>query len=90
MLPTIHVEYQVHEKFSISQLSFFFVFLRISYGVCFLSYFPVDLKDKKERTALTFAAELGHPEVTSWLLKAEADVSRFLPRGICNGWRRVA
>ena len=36
---------------------------------------PVDLKDKKGRTALTFAAELGHPEVTSWLLKADADVS---------------
>ncbi|CAM9681159.1 unnamed protein product [Scytosiphon promiscuus] len=34
----------------------------------------VDLKDKRGRTALTFAAELGHPEVTSWLLKAGADV----------------
>jgi len=34
----------------------------------------VDLKDKRGRTALTFAAELGHPEVTEWLLKAGADV----------------
>ena len=46
-------------------------FLQAPYVLC---YFPVNLKDKKERTALTFAAELGHPEVTSWLLKAEADV----------------
>lgn len=35
----------------------------------------VNLKDNKQRTALSFAAELGHPEVTAWLLQAGADVS---------------
>lgn len=41
-----------------------------------MTIITVDLKDKRGRTALTFAAELGHPEVTTWLLKAGADVSR--------------
>lgn len=40
-----------------------------------LHVIQVDLRDKKGRTALTFAAELGHPEVTSWLIKSGADVS---------------
>ncbi|CAM9484413.1 unnamed protein product [Discosporangium mesarthrocarpum] len=34
----------------------------------------VDLKDKKGRTALMFAAELGHPEVTGWLIEAGAEL----------------
>jgi ankyrin repeat protein len=35
----------------------------------------VSLRDKLGRTALMFSAELGHPDITQWLLEFKADAA---------------